>query len=310
MSVIAAKQVNEQASQKDQSVKSVSARTQMLVLAAMKNGVAVTKRFDRNYFEYDANIKCSYMTYWGLVESLKALAEICKQQNINDICVLCPRFAPTKQKNTNHIFFADTQACFGGKRAMKWDQEKNNYVPECFEETFNALLHNKMRIHNLEQPVCLDDVYVKISGKFKHNSAQKKPLDVLTTLTQILAIKASDCRGISKEELENSTSENSTSENSTSENSSDKTSDKTSNKSKKNQRGRNINPHRVGCVVWGTFEECVHLVNSIPLDNSETKKSEFSGAIEAVSIVSLSKAIEMAEYATKYLKLTRKIKSF
>ena len=68
----------------------------------------------------------------------------------------------------------------------------------------------------------------------------------------------------------------------------------------KYHRGIDCFDKKVGFVPWGSLHECIRLIKSIPVDMS----GALVDGIVGVSIVSLTKAIEMAQYAQPFLQGT------
>lgn len=56
--------------------------------------------------------------------------------------------------------------------------------------------------------------------------------------------------------------------------------------------------NKVAFIIWGHYQECKMLLDSIP----KTKSDEFYEDITALDIMTLSKAIELTKYATEYKK--------
>lgn len=205
----------------------------------VENGLAVTKRFDSDIFEYGQEITMSRTTYYGLIESLRTI-DNCSIGS--QIFVLCPRYLSKK---------CDTQACLGGKIP----NDENGLKYENFVSAFRENLRNKMRVFCFGDPICLNETMISFKNDYQSS-------------TKILAARASDCTTVFNFDTMNA--------------------QYSYNKS---------NQGRVGCVIWGTLNECMNLVGSIPC---EEKMDIFVENIDAISIVPLSKAIEMALYASKF----------
>jgi len=62
---------------------------------------------------------------------------------------------------------------------------------------------------------------------------------------------------------------------------------------------------RIGYIVWGTFEECYEYINKMDIYNKKN-----SDNIDGIAIVSLDKAIEMAQYARNNFKEYRGISDY
>jgi hypothetical protein len=67
---------------------------------------------------------------------------------------------------------------------------------------------------------------------------------------------------------------------------------------RKGRRGADIQTEKVAYIVWGHVSDCMSIVNKIPISN---KHDPLVDDIEAISIVSLSKVIQMAKYAANFL---------
>lgn len=245
--------------------------TKHAMITAIKNGKACTRRFDSNTFECGQEIVCSKTTYHGLHESLKLL-ESRLSRYIPEICVLCPMY-----QSMLNCGPADTQACVGGKI------ENNMSMDDRFISGFREQLRKKLRICDTIKPCCMSKTKVPLKGKSSAENKTKKPLK-MNVLTQVWVTKASECCNVPDFDAMTERIKRV------------KGVEKTERKKWKNS----IEMYRIGCIVWGTFDELMELVASIPVEKSKIGGTG-PGAISAVSIISLNKAIEMSSYALQYL---------
>lgn len=231
----------------------------------VENGLAVTRRFDSDVFEYGQEIVASHTSYHGLLESLRTIG--LRSANQSQIFVLCPRYSA----NINGNQPADVQVCFGGKIPNIW-HDKDESKSAKLIGTFRENLRNKMRILCLREPVSMNET-ISIHGRYGSLPRGRGRCNI--RYTKILSARASECMPIFNFDTKDAPRSHHTSNNG-----------------------------RIGGVIWGTFNECMKLVGSIPQpckSSCKRKSGIYVENIDAISIVPLNKAISMAYYASRFL---------
>lgn len=243
----------------------------------IQNGGAVTRRFDSKILEFDQKVIASGATYWGLSDCLKILESLNKSV-ATGLCVICPRY----RVSDNNQSMSDTQVCVGGKLTKVWDEEKKEIVNGRFENVCRSVLQKKLRIFNRRKLHCLSHTKTRNTHPVVDSEGKKTLINnPVYGLTKILAVKASHCCSLpdislfKKEYIYR---------------------DPVTYPVREDISVDHISNCRFGCIVWGTLRECIQLIDTIPVE-SELEKSE----IDAIQIISLEKAIEMAEQASKSL---------
>lgn len=237
---------------------------------------AIIRRFDNHTLEYDQEIIKSASTYWGMTESLINLASCLNQNEIKSIYVLCTHYRSTYNTRTNKMEPSDTQACGGGIKRRVWNNNEKKYE---YKKTVNAaveLMAERFRIKCTKKPFCTSKVHIHNDSNFKNeklNIAKKKGH------SHIFAINASECYPSPNFEIELSKNKY----------------------MKKYEKENYISFGKVGYIVWGTLNECIDLVQGIPLDGIPGSQKVLIDNIDGISIISLSKAIEMSYYASRNL---------
>jgi hypothetical protein len=256
-----------------------------------------TRCFDSEKIDRDPVQKIleSKWSYWGLLENLKRLESFFTQSEAKDICVLCPRYRSkitqegrplVTQVGQSNDQYPDTQVCVGGKRFRVWNPEIQGYEPDRFGGSCREHLRQKMKICNVRKLNCVGKIKVLFSVPETNPEAK-----VFESLTQIFAVNASDCCSLPMFETKNH---------------------------EKCYRSTDLHPdqrrsddvvknHQVGCIVWGKTNECLRLVKSIPVDSLDHGKDQ---GIDAIQIVPLKKAIQMATNAEKFLRGTPTSREF
>jgi hypothetical protein len=231
---------------------------------AMANGNAITRFFDKLDLVYDVPIIPSMVTYWGMYDTLVNLSRRLSQDGHNpaDYCVLGPHY--TKSCDCNYPG-DDTQAGGGGKTTKRWDPRIMGHCYETFPNAASEEMVEELRI--IGGSPHLETVF---------ETSLQIPQLLLKTCTKIYSFKACDCKAPMIYE--------------------------TSKYARKGRRGEDVLSQRVGFVLWGTLGECIQLVESIPVDVPREGKLKLVENIDAVSIISLPKAIEMALYASHKLR--------
>lgn len=231
----------------------------------ISQGKGVTKKFDVSDIYLDQNLKPSKTTYWGMIAALKNLADSLTQNgiNINDICVIGPRYEKytvIRHNKKNIIKGGDIQPCGGGKLT----RIKKLTTTCTFQETF---LEGTIEEIKEELRLSVQDLNLYVSSESVFECKQ--------TTTQIFECRAKNCVPIKNFDVDFY--------------------------SKKNRRGVDIYTKRVGFIVWGYVDECIDLLTKF-----ETNKdnSVLVDKIDAVTIISLLKAIDMVNKASLNLKGT------
>ncbi len=257
------------------------------IIFMIQSGRSINRHFNSEVFQYNQQILNSRTTYWGIVENLINLSSCFDKYDLVKICVLCPRYCDTFCEKNSKYFPSDTQGCVGSKITKVWDCEKQEYIDQSFTDCAREQLRLKLRICNACNPFCMSKSKIRVCSSNSKNSQcgklfgdKKQTKYMYHTYTQIYSIKASECYNINDYDICESIE------------------GVNINMNKKNLHKKDISTSKVGCIVWGTFSECMRLVESIPVDKS---KISYFNNIDGVSIVSLNKALEMAQYASKFL---------
>lgn len=235
----------------------------------MLNGNAIMRYFSSAKMEYDVPVIESNTTYWGMWEVLCNLSKRLTSQGLapEDFCVLCPRYALTGRKGFPG---GDTQAGGGGKTAKYWDDRQQRYLYEAFSQAAREEVIEELRV--IGGTPCLE-------SEIETTDYSRSERRSFSVFSKMYSFKVSECKAPPHYNA--------------------------SYYARKGRRGEDVYTEKVGFIPWGTLDECVSLVQAIPVDVPVGKsKSPLVDGIDAVSIVSLPKAIQMASSASRNLRGT------
>lgn len=243
------------------------ARTISLAEQTIANNNAIVRYFSSPTLDYDVPVDPSQTTYWGMYEVLCKLSQRLKKNGLKpeEHCVLCPRYALTGRKTFPG---GDTQACGGGKTAKVWSSRENRYLYEAFTKAAHEELLEELRVIGGTP---------RLESEIETLNWSKTSRSKIPNYFKMYSFKVSEC----KAPVQFDTTEY----------------------ARKDRRGEDVFTEKVGFVPWGTLDECIRLVQSIPVDIPLTGiKPMIVDGIDAISIVSLPKAIDMALYAAHNLR--------
>jgi len=236
---------------------------------SINTGKAIMRYFHKQEFDYEQIIHSSRCTYRGMNLALSYMKKSIYEKGlkISDYCVLCPHYSYDENEPNKYWAGGDTQACGGGKLTSHIDEKTGILKCESFEDGVLEELKEELRIIG-KNP--------KLMTKMSNTSNIKNKL--ITFNTHIYSFNISNCKIIENFDV--------------------KLYDK------QNRRGQNIANYYVGYIVWGTLTECMEFVSKIKVNplNFIDGKPIYAERIDAVSIISLTNAIEMSDFAESHYK--------
>lgn len=247
-----------------------------LAKETMCNGNAVVRFFNSSKMGYDVPIVDSLTTYWGMFESLCKIRKRLVDAG-NDpakFCVLCPRYALTNRKKSPG---GDTQAGGGGKTTKYWNQRERRYCYENFSDAVIEELMEELRI--IGGTPCLESEIETVNISRSRDPVTGAYNPNTRVYSNMYSFRVSECKAPS---VYNSAFY-----------------------ATRGRRGEDVVTEKVGFIPWGSLEECLQIVSEIPVDAPcDRIKPVLNDGIDAISIVSLPKAIMMALGATTRLRGT------
>jgi hypothetical protein len=219
----------------------------------------IIKYFNSSELKYSVPLIPSSTTYQGMVESLRIIAGTNDQDKT---FVLCPyyRWDPRKQKG------CDTQAGGGGK-PVRWQKSPGVYEYETPQNAVMAEMLEELRIYGTKPHLECDSKSVLLGQFGRDKIVDGRPVSIYTT---IYSFKVAECL-----------------------------SPATFDTAKYSEpRGEDVMSERVAFIPYGTLAECIALVKTIPVANTD---DNIVDGIEAISIVSLPDAIYIAKVGAQQL---------
>jgi hypothetical protein len=240
------------------------------------NDTAITKWFNRNTLEYNHPINPSRATYRGMCKNLITLTKQLINQNIDpiDYCVLCPHYTLRPDELPHKECAADdTQAGGGGKATRFLNKETLTYHCESFDSAVRGELEEELRITG-NLPKLMSRILSVRYNNHQNGDEMKRNIE-----TNVYAFNVNECKVVDNFDA--------------------------THYNDKKRRGENDPSRIVGYIVWGKREDCINLVSQIktncPINVDRiSMRSNLVDTIDAISIISLPKAISMARYATEY----------
>ena len=242
-----------------------------LAKISINNNNAIMRYFHKDTFDYEQIIHASRCTYRGMSMALsymiKSLNE--KKLKLANYCILCPHYFYDEKEPNKRWAGGDTQAGGGGKLTMKKDAKFELLSQESFEDGVVEELKEELRIIG-NNP--------KLLVKTKNETIIKKQNMIFNT--NIYSFDVNQCEIV--EDFDVTTYE-------------------------ENQRGENIPNLYVGYIVWGTLKDCMEFVSKFKVNPMNFKNGNpiYTEKIDAISIVSLTRAFEMSEFAENYYENTK-----